>query len=554
MITAIAIENFKGIGERVSLELKPITLLFGPNSAGKSTVLHALHYAREIFERHNLDPDQTITGGKYIDLGGFSSFVHNHVKKNAIAIRIDADVGDQRLSAFVEGFSSVSTVLGVNVREIARKPKTVGVEVSIAWSELEQCPYVSRLSVYADGSLFSEITAAPNLRSVLISKLVVDHPLLVRRKELIRDPAERELVGEETILAAAFKECAEVMAPGDGERIELSDLNDALPRLDRPLLIEYAPFSPPDDDEGKEHLANQLNVAGEISEAISDLVVGTVVLIRDELARLCYLGPFRETPSRNHIPPRYPEPARWATGLAAWDRLFASDKVVQEVNNWLSGPDSLQIGYQLRLKEFKEIPLTSPLMVLLRSERAFDDLEDIRRLIDDYPTRSTLCLAEEDTDVEVLPHDVGIGVSQLIPVVVLALDTDAKIAAVEQPELHVHPAVQVRLGDLFIHQIASDPTRIFILETHSEHLMLRLLRRIRETTEEELPPGHPGLTPDKVTVFYVEEGEPRDAESDPPADLKPLLLTPLRIDATGEFRDRWPHGFFEERGEELFGK
>ena len=51
MITAITIENFKGISEPVRLELRPITLLFGQNSAGKSSLLHALIYAREIFER-----------------------------------------------------------------------------------------------------------------------------------------------------------------------------------------------------------------------------------------------------------------------------------------------------------------------------------------------------------------------------------------------------------------------------------------------------------------------------------------------------------------------
>ena len=42
------------------IELKPITLLFGPNSAGKSTILQALHYVREILERGNIDPDVTI--------------------------------------------------------------------------------------------------------------------------------------------------------------------------------------------------------------------------------------------------------------------------------------------------------------------------------------------------------------------------------------------------------------------------------------------------------------------------------------------------------------
>ena len=57
MITGITIENFKGIRERVKLDFRPITLLFGANSAGKSTILHALHYAREVFERHNLDAE-----------------------------------------------------------------------------------------------------------------------------------------------------------------------------------------------------------------------------------------------------------------------------------------------------------------------------------------------------------------------------------------------------------------------------------------------------------------------------------------------------------------
>ena len=47
----VEIENFKGIGARQTIELRPITLLFGANSAGKSTVLQALHYLREILER-----------------------------------------------------------------------------------------------------------------------------------------------------------------------------------------------------------------------------------------------------------------------------------------------------------------------------------------------------------------------------------------------------------------------------------------------------------------------------------------------------------------------
>ncbi len=100
-ITAITIENFKGIREPVRVELKPITLLFGPNSAGKSTIIQALHYAREIFERQNTNPDRTILGGDTIDLGGFESLVHRHDKTLPITLRFDLDLSGEDLPNYL---------------------------------------------------------------------------------------------------------------------------------------------------------------------------------------------------------------------------------------------------------------------------------------------------------------------------------------------------------------------------------------------------------------------------------------------------------------------
>ena len=102
------------------------------------------------------------------------------------------------------------------------------------------------------------------------------------------------------------------------------------------------------------------------------------------------------------------------------------------------------------------------------------------------------------------------------------------------------PGFRIHRRALHFRTEPDPPAGIFLIETHSEHLILRLLRRIEETHGKELPEGKPALRPDQVSVVFLDQsnGEVR--------------ATPLRIDETGEFVDRWPQGFFEERSKELF--
>ena len=93
LITAIEIENFKGIGRPVRIALRPLTLLFGRNSAGKSTVLHALCYAHEILSHGSVDARNTDLGGDQIDLGGFCRFVHGHDLKRVVRLRFELNLG-----------------------------------------------------------------------------------------------------------------------------------------------------------------------------------------------------------------------------------------------------------------------------------------------------------------------------------------------------------------------------------------------------------------------------------------------------------------------------
>ena len=100
MLKALTIENFKGIKEPVRIEFRPINILLGPNSSGKSTIVHALFYAREIL-KGNLDPKKIEVSGETIDLGGFNNFVHGQnigtsaIRKpvfNDIRIKLEFDV------------------------------------------------------------------------------------------------------------------------------------------------------------------------------------------------------------------------------------------------------------------------------------------------------------------------------------------------------------------------------------------------------------------------------------------------------------------------------
>lgn len=563
MITRISIENFKGIGNRVQVPIRPITLLFGPNSAGKSSIMHAIHYAREVLERQNLDADTTLTGGDYVDLGGYRNFVHNRVAANPVLLEFELD-----LSTFCTIELPVYTMdqydivdWGGGAHDWTDNPpegmgewvRTVGVTISIAWSHQDNLPYVSEYGVAINGRPLGRITCDPGRKWIHLTDVDFQHPTLMDATRAMRESENEDEAADgdrtsflfdllQTVREQGFLSAAQT----PDNRIALTGQRDALPRWARPLgLSLIRPGTRDDAWKNPDHYAVRRSEmspeADQLITVLSQLLVGPGEVLLDELKHFRYLGPLREAPSRSYTLPRYPSPSRWANGLAAWDMLYQTPRsFVDEVSEWLSADSRLNAGYALKVKVYRELDEESQLSVLLRSGRAFDEAEDMEHALRECAIGRRIVLLDEDSGLEVLPQDVGIGLSQLVPVVVLALDPGLGLSAIEQPELHLHPALQVRMAELFIHRAAQTTTGPSLIETHSEHLLLRLLRRIRETSEGELPAGHSGLKPDQVSVVCVEK------------DDGSVRTYPLRIDDTGEFMDRWPKGFFEERAEELF--
>ena len=88
-----------------------------------------------------------------------------------------------------------------------------------------------------------------------------------------------------------------------------------------------------------------------------------------------------------------------------------------------------------------------------------------------------LVLIDKRTSTLVSHRDVGIGVSQVLPVLVSAYAAKNNLLAIEQPEIHLHPALQAELGDVFLESALGGGGNTFLIETHSEHLLLRIMRR-----------------------------------------------------------------------------
>ena len=87
-LTALRIANFKAFAASQRVPLRPITLIYGANSAGKSSVLHALALAHHAVETGDLDTQRTQIGGEAIDLGGFRQYVHRRDRDRTGRARI----------------------------------------------------------------------------------------------------------------------------------------------------------------------------------------------------------------------------------------------------------------------------------------------------------------------------------------------------------------------------------------------------------------------------------------------------------------------------------
>ncbi|MDN7125660.1 AAA family ATPase [Pseudidiomarina sp. 1APP75-32.1] len=567
-ITQISLTNFRSFRATQNIDIAPVTLLFGPNSVGKSSILLALFYVQQILKHGHCDPLRIdALGNKHV--GGFRSLVNGRDPKKRITIKIIYKKGDYIGSSYNKLSELFDDELGLTVDSPTADANKVAVELSIAWSysKGEGYAYVASYKIWLDDEKIAELSSDAGTKQPMIDYLNYRHPALVCEEDSdyeTEDSFPDYVSNFQRVINAPRKMMSIVP---DVESLKNKDIEfhepigfkgfaGALPKLGS-VLETTLNIDPP-------------VMTQRVHEILSDVVVApldNLLLLLNE--SLC-IGPLRVVPDSLSSRNPYPNQRDWYDGTAAWEELRNSGSQVMELNHWMNKPDTLNLGYSVRNKSTRQVinysgsenwtgEMLDMLRGILSREVGRESSEKLKESVNDLPeglraeirkelekdesnildkSRFDIVLWDDVNGIEINSSEVGVGVSQLLPLVVAAVKRPHGLIACEQPELHVHPRVQVGIGDLLLQ--TSRGSKTFLIETHSEHLILRILKRIRQTTDGELPENIDPVSPEHVSITYLEPGP------------SGVISRRIEIDKEGEFVQRWPHGFFTERGEELF--
>lgn len=435
MLSELRIQNFKAWRDTGKIRLAPITVFFGANSAGKTSLLQFLLMLKQTAE----SPDRRrvlYPGDDYslVELGTFQDLIFEHDLKRKLEF-----------------------ILSWNL------PKTLRFTDPLTGSQ------------YAGNS----IVFSANIASVDDAQHV--------------DWLKYQLNKEKGLAVSVTLERQKNKSQSyelNAESYKLVRIQGRVWSLPPPTRFYGFPDEVP---------ARYQNAA-----FTSDLALA----LEQQLKRLVYLGPLREIPRRT-----YP----WAGDSpeqVGRDGDTAIAALLAGVNRQISR------GLKKRAYPLQEVVAGwLQRLGLLESFKA----ERIAQNRKEYAVRVRTKNSAREVD---LP-DVGFGISQILPVVVECFyAAPHSTVIVEQPELHLHPRVQSELADLFIEAVHSredgaDRSIQFIIESHSEHFLQRLQRRVAEGN----------LDPSEVAIYFCEPGN------------QGSVLRELSVNLYGDI-ENWPLDFF----------
>ena len=445
MLTSLKIKNFKAWKSTGDRHLAPLTVFFGTNSAGKTSITQFLLMLKQTIESSDrtrvLHPGDRNT---LVDLGTFRDYVFDH--------RLDAPL------SFSMSFSLPS-------RLTVKDPQTgqttaataMGFEATVRRHSAGENS--ERLRVESmHYKLFDENT------ETLAVGMVADHA-----------PSGRRGKDKYRLDARHYRP---LRNPGRKWPV--------------PAPVRFYGFP----DEAVAYYQN--------TGFLADLTLA----LASQFTRLTYVGPLRGYPARSYVWSGARPEHVGSRGEQAIEALLAADG------------RSISRGYRKRAEPFHKV--IAKWLRELGMIHSFD-----ARQISKERKEYEVLVRVRDGGSEVNITDVGFGLSQLLPVIVECFYVSGDHTVVfEQPETHLHPSAQAGLADLFIEAIHArengQPRAIQLLvESHSEHFLRRLQRRIAEEK----------LSHEEVALYFCEPGPSGSS------------IRQIEVDTFGNIL-KWPTSFF----------
>jgi len=485
VILGVGLENFQGFKGSQHVKFAPITVIFGPNASGKSSIGRALRALRQSgpMDKRTTPGAKIVFSGDDVDLNSLEHVKFGQSKKDSpkeLAIEIHGSVPfDDAVSNMFESYSSrVEITLGTEVDSLANK---FVIRTNYFFSDLTFEGEPVSLDFYIDQwQMDSHVSCSPTGAWSLIEEFLDAKCRITPVNdvdEFFLDPTDADdLDFSEYSWAELFE---------DHWHLEVRD---------NLIQIESHVIEPA-----------QQWVEKHKYRVITEALFKCRSAYRAEFRGLKRIKPFRDVP----------------------DRIQVNNTNISNIENQIKPNVWL---HRLTDGRYEVVAIRS------KFQSEVNDFEVSENFVKDLYTGAAIGF-----------QDVGTGISQVFPILhelFAKPDTElfgkagseSKLLIVEQPELHLHPRMQGDLADAVIDAVKNNPwpTQV-LLETHSENLLLRLQKRIREGI----------LAKDDVSIIYVEPSDAKD-----PGD-RFNIMSNIEMDDAGDVIDPFPISFASLRLEDL---
>lgn len=447
MLTSLHIKNFKAWKDTGNIRLAPLTVIFGANSAGKSSLGHLLLALKQtVLSADRKRPLHLGDENALIDLGTFAECLHNHDLTSALEFELGWEIPGKELEA----------------RDPLSQQKFAGDELRLAVTlsaDAKEQPRVDKLSYR-----------------------------LLRKSE---------------------------------HQLEVNYLRDEKNRLEissnEYRFVRNTGRSWPLDDPDKFYrISDQSRARFQNAEFLSDFSLRTEAALNS----VYYLGPLRDHPKRIYSWSGETPESVGQKGEFAVASILAASEQDRKLNR---GPKKHLARFDMFIAQWlKDLGIIENFSV----KPVAEGRKEYEVVVKTHATGS---------DVKIT--DVGFGVSQVLPALVQAFYCPPNSTVwMEQPEIHLHPQVQAELADVFIsatqaRENGRERHVQLIVESHSEHFLNRLQRRVAEGA----------VAPEDVAVYFCRRtGSATELE-------------PLRLNMFGEI-ENWPENFFGDEMADIAGR